>query len=139
MSYIRKLLNSFVSMAFIISLFMFVDISEAKMKCTHDDSQRLEKSFSLGASFQSVVSHLDSAMAEYMIFSGDQRVSMELVQSKGIKALSPIYVLINFGGIPRDSDKLINTPIREDEILTLLFDRNGNLIEKSCKKIFTGP
>jgi hypothetical protein len=102
------------------------------MSCTHDVTKQLSDSLELGTLFEPIVAKLDASKVEYMIFSGDQRMSLESVRSAGVGALAPVHVLVKSSPPPRGQ-------IREDEILTLSFDHGGSLAEKACKRVFTGP
>ncbi|WAC74685.1 hypothetical protein OU995_08290 [Roseateles sp. SL47] len=108
------------------------ETSRMVMNCTHDVTKQLSYSLKLGTLFEPVVAKLDASKFEYMIFSGDLRISLESIRSAGVYAVAPIHVLVKSSTSPKGQ-------IQEDEILTLSFDRGGSLTEKSCKRVFTGP
>ena len=101
------------------------------MSCTHDASKRVSDAMQIATPFESVVAKLDASKAQYMIFSGDQQISLEAIRSKGVHTLAPVHILVK--------SESLKGHVREDEILTLTFDRGGGLTDRNCKLVFTGP
>ena len=102
------------------------------MECVHGDNRGLAESLQIGIGLDAAVSILDKGRKEYMVFSKDQRISIAIIQDRGYVALQPIYILVRS---TKDPDVRL---VREDELLTLTFDGKGQLIDKSCKTIYTG-
>ena len=129
----------FVISTGIACLVSFSGMSEANMSCTHDDNKRWVESLSIGLSFESVLTELEAAEAKYAIFSGYQRISIELVRTKGYEEFKPLHVTLISPKLSKRGIVTRRALITEDEILTMSFDAKGTLTGKSCKKIFTGP
>ena len=116
------------------------EIARAKDNCTHEDTKKLAASLMPGRSLRAVVTELDSARADYMVFSGDQKISPDVAERKGLNSLLPISILVKSSDASSGSGWWSQTRlVREDEVLTVAFDDNRILFDLSCKLIFTGP
>ena len=130
--YVLPLMRGAFFVACLVGCAAGAKTSRMTMNCTHYVTKQLSDLLKLGTLLEPVVAKLDASKIEYMIFSGDQRMSLESIRSAGVEALAPIHVLVKSSPPPKGQ-------IREDEILTLSFDRGGGLTEKDCKRVFTGP
>jgi hypothetical protein len=116
------------------------ELAVAKENCTRGDTKKLAAALQSGRSLRAVVTELDSAGAHYMVFSGDQKISPDVTERKGVNSLLPISILVTSRDAASDSGWWSQTRlVREDEVLTLAFDGNRILVDWSCELIFTGP
>lgn len=102
-----------------VTTFLMANPCEAN--CSQADTKLMAHMFQPRASFTYVISELDTMRADYMIFSNDQRISMDTVRFKGYKALRTIYVLLK-SQTRSSSHKLVTS----DEILTLERNPSGS-------------
>jgi predicted enzyme involved in methoxymalonyl-ACP biosynthesis len=116
------------------ALFGEMKMCAAETVCTHKDMQTLAEQLNRGANLQTTIERLEALGADYMVFVGDQRVSLERLKRNGGGVDQPIRILV------RSNEKASsNFLVTEDEILTLTFDSKVNLGDWYCHKIYTGP